>query len=320
MMIGFGVIALSVILFVIFFQKKANFTTSGDTLVVLPEFSTNFQKTSVDLSLILPGGPGKDGIPALDQPEFVTANESKEPPEGLGVLVLAGNEARFYPYSILVWHEIINDVIAGEPLAITYCPLCGSAVVYRRTLASGNVLEFAVSGYLYESNLLMYDRATESLWSQALGEAIVGDFLGQTLDLYQMDLLPLGKAVEKYPNVLVLSRDTGHVRKYSNDPYQGYEETSELFFPVSRQDGRFFEKELMYVVPYLGEVWFTFPVFSLENGKIYTEQYNGQTFTIFQEEGSIRVSAGEQVLPGYFEMWFSFATHHGQDGVVWDFK
>ena len=141
---------------------------------------TNTRQASIDIDLVLSGGPGKDGIPALTKPAFVSIAESNENDSFRGILVTMGGEQRFYPYSILVWHEIVNDSIGDQHFSVTFCPLCGTGIVYNREF-DDTVLEFKVSGLLYESNLLMYDTATESLWSQSLGKAVVGDRLGDTL-------------------------------------------------------------------------------------------------------------------------------------------
>jgi hypothetical protein len=120
------------------------------------------------LTLIYDGGPGKDGIPTISDPQFLSLDAAKTKPSEWGVLVSIKDKHRFYPYNILVWHEIVNDSMAGKEYAVTFCPLCGSAIVFDRKVG-GEILHFGISGKLYESNLLMYDDKTESLWSQAMG-------------------------------------------------------------------------------------------------------------------------------------------------------
>ncbi|MCI0533252.1 DUF3179 domain-containing protein, partial [bacterium] len=119
---------------------------------------TNTAKTSIPLDKVLGGGPGKDGIPALTNPKFTSVLEAGKVfrDDSLGILVTAGGETRYYPYNILVWHEIANDVVGGKPLVVTFCPLCASAIVFEASV-DGEPREFGVSGKLYESNLLMYD-------------------------------------------------------------------------------------------------------------------------------------------------------------------
>ena len=226
-------------------------------------------------------------------------------------------EAKFYPYSILVWHEIINDTLSGVPIAVTYCPLCGTAITYERNL-EGELLDFGVSGFLYESNMIMYDKDTESFWLQATGESVVGERVGQRLSLIDSDVLTFSEARQKYPNLTVLSRDTGYRRDYDNPPYDNYEESDELFFPVSSFESRYHPKTLMYVVPNNG-TWFAFVSEDLEDGQKATETYENQAYVISRSGGDIEVLLDGNVLPGYYEMWFSYAIHHKDDGVVWGF-
>lgn len=159
---------------------------------VFKNFKTNTDKKSIDLSLLLSGGPGKDVIPAINNPKFVPLTKTKLKDDVLGIYVSFEGEARFYPYNILTWHEIVNDKIGHTHFAITFCPLCGSAIVYNRNI-KGEILRLGVSGLLYESNLVMYDDKTESFWSQVRGEAIVGDYTGTKLEVLSMQRISLWK-------------------------------------------------------------------------------------------------------------------------------
>jgi hypothetical protein len=178
-------------------------------------------KHTVPLDKILSGGPPQDGIPSIDNPKFQSVQEADEILEDsefvLGLNI--NGDRRAYPLQILVWHEIVNDVVGGEPVAITYCPLCFTNQVFNRTLSDGNVVEFGTSGKLYNSNLVMYDRKSNSLWSQALGEGIVGDYSGVKLERIPFDIAYWKEWKELYPESKVLSRDTGSVRPYGADPY-----------------------------------------------------------------------------------------------------
>ncbi len=292
-------------------------STQGDDVASFPGFRTDMSQASIPLDLILPGGPGKDGIPALFDPEFVDADQSLEPLDGLGILVSDDLEARFYPYSILVWHEIVNDTLSGNPIAVTYCPLCGTAITYKRSLGR-EILDFGVSGFLHESNMIMYDKDTESFWLQATGESVVGERVGQRLSLVDSDVMTFAEAMQKHPSLKVLSRDTGYRRDYDNPPYDNYTESDDLFFPVSEFDDARHPKTLMYVVPDNG-TWFAFVSEDLEDGQNASESYGGQTYMISREGGDIKVQSGDDILPGYYEMWFSYAIHHKEDGVVWSF-
>ena len=151
--------------------------------------TTDTSKTAIALEDILDWGPGKDGIPPIDAPAFLIQEQVGEQMsylsnEALGIVIVWVSEQRFYPYAIMNWHEIVNDELDGTPLAVTFCPLCGSAIVFDRRV-DDEVLRMGVSGKLFESNLLMYDDMTESLWSQARGKGVVGDFVDIKLSTYK---------------------------------------------------------------------------------------------------------------------------------------
>ena len=217
-------------------------------------FVTDGVKHSILLDEIISGGPPKDGIPAIDNPKFVSVKEAgnflgdEEP--GLGVVIKG--EARFYPYQILVWHEIVNDTIQGEPVLITYCPLCATGITFERKIpATGEVTTFGTSGKLWQSNLLMYNRTKtgeedkESLWSQVLGEAVVGEFTGIKLRILLSDTVRFGDWKKFNPNTKVLSQDTGSPRPYGNNPYGDYFTGGGALFPVANEDGRLEPKDFV---------------------------------------------------------------------------
>jgi len=232
-------------------EKTPHAQESAETKFAKFGLQTDTSKSTIDTSLILSGGPGKDGIPAIDNPEFISISQADVGDKTLGVLVQFEGEKRFYPYNILVWHEIVNDSIGDTHFAVTFCPLCGSAIVFDRTI-NGEILSFSVSGLLYESNLLMYDRETESLWSQAANKAVVGVLTGTELETLPMKLLEFDKIKRLHPDALVLSPKTGHARNYNVDPYAGYGLVDDVYFPISVSDTRLPPKTIMYVVP-LGE-------------------------------------------------------------------
>ncbi|MFH1331566.1 MAG: DUF3179 domain-containing protein, partial [Actinomycetota bacterium] len=185
-----------------------------------------FPDPLVDITAIFPGGPPPDGIPPIDDPGFVTAAAADEWLEDAEpVVVLAvGGEARAYPVQILIWHEIVNDTIGGVPVSVTYCPLCNSAVSYRR-IVDGVETTFGTSGLLFASALVMYDRATESLWTHFDGRAVVGVLTGRTLEPIASPLLSWGDFKATHPDGLVLDREsTGHDRPYGQNPYVGYDD------------------------------------------------------------------------------------------------
>ncbi len=187
----------------------------------------------IDLDDLLTGGPPPDGIPALDQPRFDRADavDWLEADEPLLSLTLGG-ETRGYPLRVMTWHEIVNDTVGGVPVAVTYCPLCNSGVAFERTV-EGEETTFGVSGYLYADNLVMYDRATESLWPQLTGIASVGVRTGLTLESIPLGTVGWDQFREAHPDALVLNRNTGHERDYGRNPYPGYDEPgTEPLFPL----------------------------------------------------------------------------------------
>ena len=184
---------------------------------------TDFGKSSVGLGEIFSGGPPKDGIPAIDEPTFVSAKivrglKGYEPVIGL---VLNG-EAKAYPLRILMWHEIVNDTIGGVPVLVTYCPLCNSAIVFERRIGD-RVTTFGTTGKLRHSDMVMYDRMTESWWQQFLGEAIVGELTGQTLKAIPSRLESFDAFKARAPEGMVLVPNDEGARDYGHNPYAFYD-------------------------------------------------------------------------------------------------
>ncbi len=194
----------------------------------------------VPLTELRSGGPPPDGIPPIDDPKFIPVAgvdflADNEPVMAVDV----GGDVRAYPVQILIWHEIVNDTVGGVPLAVTYCPLCNSAVAYDRRV-DGRVMSFGTSGLLWNSALVMYDRQTETLWSHFNGEAIVGILTGTELETFPVATVPWGVWRDAHPDGLVLSRDTGFDRDYGSNPYPGYDDiTSQPFLFEGEVDGRF---------------------------------------------------------------------------------
>lgn len=177
----------------------------------------------VDPAEVLPGGPPPDGIPPIDHPRFERANavhwiHDREPVISLTV----GTDSRAYPIQVLIWHEIVNDTVGGEAVAVTYCPLCNSAIAFKRRDGE-RMLDFGTSGMLYRSDLVMYDRQTESLWSQFIGTAIEGVLTGHQLSSIPVQLVGWADWRTAHSNGWVLSRDTGFARDYGSNPYPGYD-------------------------------------------------------------------------------------------------
>ena len=246
-MIIFGiVIAVLLISFQIFDDENSAPATVIDSEAAgLQIMETNGIKHSIPLDKIKGGGPPKDGIPSIDDPKFAEIPDSHFMSDSDTVIGLEINgEAKAYPIFILVWHEIVNDNVGGVPVSVTYCPLCYTNQVFERII-DGQEVEFGTSGKLYNSNLLMYDRYTESYWSQALGIAVKGELTGYELNLIPFDVITWGDWKKIHPETVVLTTDTGHIRSYATDPYGNYYTEPRIMFPVEHSDDRLHPKEII---------------------------------------------------------------------------
>ena len=192
---------------------------------------------------VLDGGPGKDGIPALSNPEFISADGATYLNDQDIVLgFVQDGIARAYPHNILDWHEIVNDSYDDLHMAVIYCPLTGTGIGWDREI-NGNITTFGVSGLLYNSNIIPYDRETDSNWSQMLLKAVNGSLKGTPAGTYNLVETRWDTWKSMYPETLVLSTNTGYNRNYSRYPYGDYKISSSLIFPVSNHDDRLHRKE-----------------------------------------------------------------------------
>ena len=192
-------------------------------------WTTDFERLSVAPSEILSGGPPKDGIPSIDDPTFAPVSEPSELDDREPVIGLTiGEDARAYPLQILTWHEIVNDKVGGTPVIVTYCPLCNAALVFDRRL-DGDAVEFGTTGKLRNSDLIMYDRSTESWWQQFTGEAIAGEKLGETLEILPSRLESWAEFKARHPEGQVLTAPEPRRREYGRNPYVGYDSSRAPF-------------------------------------------------------------------------------------------
>jgi hypothetical protein len=253
-----------------------------------PGWKTNFNKRSVDLNEIKRGGPPKDGIPAIDAPKFVAPEKAESwlaPNEPVVALQVSG-EAKAYPLQILIWHEIVNDEIGGAPVAATFCPLCHTAIVFDRRL-DGRTYDFGVSGMLRHSDMIMYDRQTESWWQQAIGEAIVGDLTGKRLKQLPSQIASFKDFRTAFPEGLVLSRDTGHQRRYGQNPYVGYDDiNSSPFLYDGPKDGRLRPMERLLVVTLDGTSK-AYPYSVTSERRVIHDRIGHQEVVIFHAPGTV---------------------------------
>ena len=251
------------------------------------EWQTDFSKRSVPYAEIFSGGVPRDGIPPLDNPNFTTvaaADQWLEAQEPVIAFELNG-AAKAYPLQILTWHEIVNDTVGGVPVVATFCPLCNSAIVFERTL-DGVVYDFGVSGKLRNSDLIMWDRQTESWWQQLTGAGIVGELTGQQLRLLPSSIVAWQDFKAAYPEAAVLSRDTGYRRKYGANPYVGYDRVDQppfLFF--GRQDDRLLPMERVAALT-VGDAAAAFPFALLEREGVVHYRVGGQDLAVFFQPGA----------------------------------
>jgi hypothetical protein len=213
-------------------------------------WETDFSKHSVPLSEFQSGGPPRDGIPPVDEPKPTLQQDADEwlADREPVLAVEVGDQVRAYPLQILVWHEIVNDTLGGRPIAVTYCPLCNSSLVFDRRVG-GRILTFGTTGNLRNSDLVMWDRQTESWWQQLTAEAVVGDLTGTRLTVLPSQTLSWADFKRIHPGGDVLSRDTGVERNYGSNPYAGYDQPdSDPFLFEGEPDDRLPPKERVVAI------------------------------------------------------------------------
>lgn len=260
------------------------------------DWKTDLSKKSIDLRELRSGGPPKDGIPAIHNPKFETVTEAsrwlagKEPLQ----MVRTGEEVRAYPLQILMWHELANDTIGDTPILASYCPLCNSAIVFDRRV-DGKTYDFGVSGMLRNSDMVMYDRQTDSLWQQITGEAIVGEMTGSVLKMIPSQVIAFEIVAASYPEAKILSRHTGYNRPYGQNPYTGYEFGNRLMMPVSvNMPPRLKPMERIVVVS-SGKTVRAYPFEMLRRGGVYSDRIRDQRFVIFYEDSTLTPLDDKQI-------------------------
>lgn len=263
------------------------------------------------------GGPPKDGIPAIDKPEFKKASaiQLDENTRVLGVKV--NGIARAYPIPIMNYHEIVNDKFGDRPVVITYCPLCGSGIAFDSFIAG--VRTFGVSGLLYNSDVLLYDRQSESLWSQIMMQAVTGPMTGEKLQMIPTMNTSWGEWKRKYPGTSVLTENTGYQRDYSKNPYPGYEHSEQLYFPLEKEDSRFHPKETVIGIEIEGK-FKAYPfseLAKLENGQL-EDQFQGQDLLInyhHDSQSATIFNKHKKELPALTTFWFAWYAFHPETEV-----
>ncbi len=246
------------------------------------DWNTNWDMSTVDLGTIIGGGPPRDGIPPIDAPVFETVDQGCEWLTGNepGALVQLGDEVRFYPLSILTRHEIVNDRINDIPVAITFCPLCNTAVAFDRRV-DGEVRRFGVSGLLRNSDMVMWDDTTESLWQQITAEAIAGDAAGTQLEIVSSSIVSFEQFSTSFPDGRVLSRDTGFSINYGANPYRDYSTSERPFFFDGEIDERIPPLERVVAVT-VNDTHRAYPFSEIPIGTVLNDEIDGTPVVIWR--------------------------------------
>lgn len=263
-------------------------------------WKTDFERHTVPLDEIVPGGPPKDGIPSIDRPRFTSVGaaakwiDDREP-----VMVIEhGGAVHVYPIQILIWHEIVNDRIGDLPVAVTFCPLCNTALAFDRRF-DGRVLDFGTTGMLRHSDMVMYDRQTESWWQQATGEGLVGTFAGRELEFVAARMLDWRTVRELHPDARVLSRETGHDRPYGRSPYAGYDQSSSPIaaFFKGRRDDRLPAMERVVAIN-RGATSVAFPFSELREVRVVNDEVDGVPVVVFWAPGAASAVDARTIADG----------------------
>jgi len=264
------------------------------------EWKTDFTRHTVPMEEIVSGGPPKDGIPAIDAPTFVSVSAAgrwigdREPV----AVVVQGGEVKLYPHQILIWHEIVNDVVGDVPVSVTYCPLCNTTLAFDRRF-EGLLLDFGTTGRLRNSDLVMYDRQTETWWQQATGEGLVGEHAGAQLTFIPAPVLSWREARSTYPNARVLSKETGYTRRYGDNPYVGYDTRRSPLagFVSARADDRLPAMERVVAIDLGGET-VAVPFTSLSEDRAVRVEVGGELLWVLWQEGTASALDTDRIATG----------------------
>ncbi len=265
---------------------------------------------TVSLDDLHQGCPARDCIPSIDDPKFVSASEAAHVDDDDVVIAISiGDDHRAYPARILDHHEIVNDVVDGIAVAITWCPLCGSAVGISREVGD-TVTEFGVSGVLYNSDLVLYDRATNTLWDQVGTSGIVGELTGERLILIPVTMTTFGRWRTAHPDTRVLSTETGFERDYSSDRFAAYRNSSNLWFPVASTDDSVHPKTVVFGFELDGAyIAFTEDMLSEHGTYVYTDDGRRMVVTL-HDDGSVVMNDDGKWRRPIRLYWFAWYTFH----------
>ncbi len=249
--------------------------------------NTDFSRHAVPLDEFEPGGPPKDGIPPIDRPHFSPVDAVDWLAADAPVIVVQlADAARAYPLEILVWHEIVNDTLAGVPIAVTFCPLCNAALVFDRRVA-GETLDFGTTGWLRRSDLVMYDRLSESWWQQFTGEAVVGKMTGAKLTQVPAQIIGFADFRAAWPAGEVLTRRTGHRRRYGENPYVGYDSMRQNPLLPEHEDRRLRPMERVLAAQ-IGELQRVYPFAVIAKQRLIHDRIGETPVVVFVRKKGMR--------------------------------
>jgi hypothetical protein len=303
---------LPVMLFVIGFLTIGLYATSS----AFAGTNNGFDLTGslIPENQIFGGGPAKNGIPSIDQPEFISASDVrflKKDDRILGIEI--GGISRAYPIKIMNWHEIVNDHIDKVYFTVTYCPLCGTGMAFSAQL-NNKKLKFGVSGLLYNSDVLLYDRETESLWSQIMAQAVTGQYKGTHLQVLALEHTTWSAWKQAHPDTEVLSTKTGYRRNYDRDPYQGYEKSTGIYFSVSNTAPTSYHPKERVLGVTIDGISKAYPFVELNKNGVprFIDKINKTPLTVHWDQknqsGFITTEQGQKIpiVQSYWFAWFTF--------------
>lgn len=264
---------------------------------------------AIPISEIKDGGPPKDGIPSIDNPILLNASEVSLSTNDRILGVYENGIAKAYPIAILNYHEVVNDNFGDKAVVVTYCPLCGSGIAFDAKV-NDKTHTFGVSGLLYNSDVLLYDRQTESLWSQLKYEAVSGSMLGNELKILNTANTTWGNWKQRHPKSLVMSENTGFIRDYTRNPYPGNDTSKRTYFPVNQEDDRFHPKEMVIGIEINKQTKaYLFSELEKLEGKVLEDTFEGQKLRVKynrEVQSAEIVDAQGNLLPGITNFWFAW--------------
>lgn len=283
-------------------------------------WTTDLCKSIVDFSEILVGHPVKGGIPSVTDPAMETVREASVwlSDRSPVIALEMEDEARAYPLAILMWHEIANDEIAGRPVAVTFCPLCNSSVTFDRRV-NGEALDFGVSGLLRNSDLIMFDRQSETWWQQLTGEGLAGEYAGVFLDIVPSQVIGFGSFAERFPNGLVMSRETGYNRQYGTNPYSNYDSRpGRPFLFRGEIDPRLDSAVDHVLAAIIGESAKAYPFDILRTERVINDRIGETAIVVFFQSG-VASALGDHVIDNARDIGTAGMYQSSFDGRVLHF-